>query len=132
MKLRVALFSLVSLIAIGFSPSVQLRGQDIPDNLHKHDHGVIDSHQAQPTAGQQSDMAKMMAAMKATDQKLDDLMTKMNTAEGPAKIDAIAELLTTLVQDRRTMHDAMMSNMSKMMNMIPPMRGRGEAAPPAK
>ena len=53
-------------------------------------------------------MAKMMAAMKANDQKLDELVKKMNAAQGTAKVDTIAELLTALVQDRRTMHESMM------------------------
>jgi hypothetical protein len=69
---------------------------------------------------------KMMTAMRANDQKLDELLQKMNGAQGAAKVDAIAELLTTLVQDRRTMLDSM-SNMSMMMNMMG--GSHGETAP---
>ena len=75
-------------------------------------------------------MMTMMATMHANDQKLDDLVKKMNAAKGSAKVDAIAVLLTTLVQDRRTMHESMMSNMSMMMNMtgsMGAMHGRGDS-----
>ena len=33
--------------------------------------------------------------MKASDAKLDELVAKMNAAQGQAKVDAMAELLTT-------------------------------------
>jgi hypothetical protein len=53
---------------------------------------------------------QMMAAMMASDAKLDELVKKMNEATGAAKVDAMAELLTTLVNDRLTMRRSMMSN----------------------
>jgi hypothetical protein len=52
--------------------------------------------------------------MTASDAKLDELVKKMNAAQGQAKVDAIAELLTALVQDRRHMH----ANMAGMMSMM--------------
>ena len=75
-------------------------------------------------------MMAMMAKMKATEQKLDELVKKMNAATGPEKVDAIAELLTALVQDHRAMHESMMANMPGMTNMGG-MRGRGDATAPA-
>ncbi len=80
--------------------------------------------------GQQSaspprlDMTQMMSRMRANDQKLEELVERMNTAQGAAKVDAMAEVLTTLVQDRRAMHESM-SDMSTMMDMMRTMHGRG-------
>lgn len=52
---------------------------------------------------------KMMADMKAMDAELDALVTKMNAAKGDARVEAMAEVLTTLVQERSTMRDRMMN-----------------------
>ena len=60
--------------------------------------------------------AKGMAGMSmaASNAKLDELVKKMNAAQGPAKVDAIAEVLTALVQQHQTMH----GNMASMMSMM--------------
>jgi cytochrome c556 len=71
--------------------------------------------------------ADMMAAMKAADQKHDALVRRMNAAKGPDKADAMAELLTALVDDCRTMHESMMSNMSTT-NRMGQAPGRGGTA----
>ena len=62
--------------------------------------------------------AKGMAGMNmaASNAKLDELVKKMNAAKGPAKVDAIAELLTALVQQHQSMHGNMASMMSMMHN----------------
>jgi len=95
--------------------------------------GQLDQNQAstQSTAGQRADMTQMMAAMRANDQKLDDLVKRMNTAQGSAKVDAMAEILTTLVQDRHMMHESM-SGMSMMMNMMGGMHGGTGTVNPQK
>src|SRR5688572_1658714 len=46
--------------------------------------------------------------------KLDQLVAKMNAAQGQAKVDAMAELLTALVQQHQSMHGNMGQMMSKM------------------
>ena len=84
------------------------------------------SQQPAPATGDRSPM-QMMAAMHANDQKLDALVKKMNAATGAAKVDAIAELLTALVDDRHAMHQSMQANMSTMMGM---MQGRGDTSMP--
>jgi hypothetical protein len=117
-------------VAFFVSAPGHVHGQQPSDAQHEQHHpGTPD----QPTQAQpdQASMMKMMATMHANDQKLDDLVKKMNAANGTAKVDALAELLTTLVQDRRTMHESMMSNMSMMMNMMGSMgtmHGRGETS----
>jgi septal ring factor EnvC (AmiA/AmiB activator) len=52
---------------------------------------------------------KMMDEMKAMDARLDGLVQKMNTAQGQAKVDAMAAAVTELVQQRKTMHERMMT-----------------------
>jgi len=55
-----------------------------------------------------ADQEKMMTEMKGADQRLDDLVGKMNAASGPAKADATAAVVNELVNQRRTMRDGMM------------------------
>ena len=69
---------------------------------------------------------KTMADMKAADATLDALVTKMNSAEGGAKVDAIAALLTTMVQQHKTMREGMMQMHGRMMMPM------GVAPAPAK
>jgi hypothetical protein len=118
-------------LAASLSLPAHLQGQDTgnpavtPENHDQHhpeaaaqttapkpDH---DQHAAAPGG-----MCKEMKAhMMAADQKLDDLVKKMNAANGADKTDAIATLLTALVEEHRAMHH-MMGNMSGMK-----MHGRG-------
>jgi len=55
---------------------------------------------------------------KQKDVKLEELVKKMNSATGSAKTEAIAELLTALVEDHRTMCGPMMANKMSMMNRM--------------
>ena len=50
---------------------------------------------------------QMMTDMKAADQRLDDLVAKMNAASGMEKMAATATVVTELVTQRRTMRDGM-------------------------
>lgn len=80
--------------------------------------------EAQPMAMQE----KMMGDMKAMDVKLDALIAKMNAAKGSAKVDAIAEALTTMVQQHKAMREGMMQMQGQMMmqmhgSMAMPMGG---------
>ena len=70
----------------------------------------------QPTpAPEAKGMAGMKGMdMKASNAKLNELVAKMNAAQGQAKVDAMAELLTTLVKQHQSMHGNMGQMMSKM------------------
>src|SRR5262245_53743736 len=71
MKLRIALLGLVSLVAMAISTPAHLQGQQTPDaQQHEQHRAGTAAPPAQAAAGQQADMAKMMAAMKATDLKV--------------------------------------------------------------
>jgi len=84
-------------------------------------------HHAADTAQPPSDMAakdqammaereKMMTAMKAADQRLDELVATMNTASGMERMAATANVVTEMVTQRRTMRDAMMKMQDGMMS----------------
>ena len=127
MKSRIAILTVVSMVAAFISAPAHLHSQQ-GSQAQQHDqhHPDASAAPAQAAGDQQANMMNMMARMKATEQKLDELVKKMNSARGTEKTDAIAEVLTALVQDQRTMHDSMMSNMSGMMNMMSNMHGRGD------
>ena len=72
------------------------------------------AQQSQPSGrGQQTatmqDMMKMheqmMAQMKAADAKLDQLVQKMDSATGDAKVNATADVVKELVTQNKAMHD---------------------------
>jgi hypothetical protein len=60
--------------------------------------------------GMMADCQKMMAGMKAGQEKLDDLIAKMNAATGQAKIDQMAAILTELAAQKKAMQAQMMSH----------------------
>jgi len=63
-----------------------------------------------------ADREKMMSAMKAADQRLDDLVAKMNAASGMEKMAATATVVTEIVTERRTMRNGMMKMQEGMMS----------------
>ena len=65
----------------------------------------------------------MMEVMRQHDQKLDDLIAKMNAAKGEAKVDAIAAVLNELVAQRKEMRKQMAAGPG-------PMRGPMMRRPP--
>jgi hypothetical protein len=58
---------------------------------------------------------QMMSDMQAADQKLNDLVAKMNAAKGNDKIEAMTAVINALVAERSEMH-AHMSMLMSMMN----------------
>ena len=111
----------------GQQPAVQTEQQ------HDHEHQAAGDAQAGGATAQRPgmmnpnmmnpDMMKMMSDMKARDAKIEALVQKMNAAKGSEKTDAMAELLTALVEERQAMRSSMMG----MMNMMGPMGGHGSA-----
>jgi hypothetical protein len=81
-----------------------------------------------PGTPQQGMMAgQMMGDMQAAQKKLDGLVSAMNGAKGPEKVDRIAALLTELVGQHRQMHTRMMS----MGGMMQPTQPAPTAAAPS-
>jgi hypothetical protein len=75
----------------------------------------------------------MMGNMMAADAKLDDLVRKMNDAKGPAKTDAIAEVVNALVEQHRSMRGTMAGRAGMMQGMMPrPATTAPDGTSPAK
>jgi hypothetical protein len=71
--------------------------------------------QAPPNMQQMMKMhEQMMADMKAADGRLDALVKDMSAAKGDAKVNAVAAVVTELVQQQKSMH-AHMGEMHQMM-----------------
>jgi hypothetical protein len=70
---------------------------------------------------------QMMSSWKDQDAELDKLITAMNDAPPDKKVDAIAAVLTKLVEQRKAMHEQMQAmmaaNMKAQMNMCRMMMG---------
>ncbi len=76
--------------------------------------------------GMMIDCQQMMADMKADQEKLDDLVAKMNAATGQQKVDQVAAVITELVARQKAMH----AHMTMMANeSAPPSDASGEKPP---
>jgi hypothetical protein len=85
----------------------------------EHQHAATDQPASGMEATCQAMMAErehMMTAMKAADQRLDDLVATMNTAAGMEKMAATANVVTEMVAERRTIRDGMMNMQEGMMS----------------
>jgi hypothetical protein len=95
-------------------------GWQVSPEEHAKHHPAAQGEKAAPRpAPTPAPAANAMAGMKGMDMqasnaKLDELVAKMNAAQGQARVNAIAELLTTLVQQHKDMHANMGPMMSKM------------------
>jgi hypothetical protein len=126
MKSRLVILATIAAAASFIAAPAHLHGEQAAD-VQQHDHHRPDTAASQPsptpapqsgTMGNMANMANMMSRMRANDAKLDQLVKTMQTAQGPAKTDAIAALLTALVEDRKNNCEPMMANMMSMMNMM--------------
>jgi len=123
MKSRILIFALFAGVSAFIAAPALVHGSQAPAaEQHDQHHSEAATAPAQGAGDQRDGMMTMMARMKATELKLDELVKKMNAAKGTEKVDAIADLLTTLVQDHRAMHKSM---------MMGGMRERSESAAPA-
>ena len=112
-SLHIVLFAALVFAALTTAPA---HGWQVSAEEHAAHHPAAQAAQApapQPTPAPQGKGMKGMD-MKASNAKLDELVAKMNAAQGQAKVDAIAALLTTLVQNHQDMHENMGEMMSKM------------------
>jgi len=72
---------------------------------------VDESH----AATMMTERQQMMANMRAMDQKLNDLVKKMDAARGTDKVDALAAVVKEMVSQRAQMRDRMMAMQAEMM-----------------
>ena len=123
MKSRLLALAMFSLYGVAVSTVVPLYAQQsLQDTQHEQHHVKAAAERPGSATGAEANMKDMMSRATSMDAKLEELVTRMNSASGDAKTTAIAELLTALVDDRRKTCGPMMSNMMWMMSM---MSGRG-------
>ena len=126
MKGPIALVTVIAALSAVMASPVHLHGQQPTDPAdHAAHHPGTPTTQAVPPAVPAS-MESMMSTA-----KLDELVKKMNSAEGAAKTEAMAELLTALVQERRAC-EPMMTSMMKMIDMMRGAHATMPMQPPAK
>jgi hypothetical protein len=125
------LFGLAGLLAAFVAVPTNVQGQQPATQTqehHDHEHQAAGETKAGGAATQRPgmmhpDMMKMMSDMKARDAKIEALVQKMNATNGAEKTEAMAELLTVLVEERQALRSSMMG----MMNMMGSMGGHGPA-----
>jgi hypothetical protein len=115
------------LLASGAPGARQAQEQD-----HQEHHPASEPQaEAQPqgSAGMMQMHQMMMANMKSMDDSVTGLVAKMNAATGEAKVAAMAELLTAVVQQHSGMRQGMMQMQGCMMGQM--MAHMGTGASPA-
>lgn len=71
----------------------------------------------------------MTAEMMARERRLDDLVTRMQAATGPAKVEAVAAAVAELVAQHKAMHRRMMGRAGASAVPVPDPRPEPPAAP---
>ena len=75
--------------------------------LAQGEHGKMGDMMKEHPANMSEMHQKMEAEMKAQDAELDKLVSEMNSATGEKKAEAMATLLSKIVEQRKTMHEKM-------------------------
>jgi len=124
-KLAITALAIAGAGAFSPSPHAQTTTANVPTRQagqpdHEAHHPAAETAQPPSPAETQAGgmQGQMMADMKEQDAKIDALVTKMNAAKGNAKVDAIAELLTAMAQQRRSMGAHMMQMHEQMMKQM--------------
>jgi hypothetical protein len=121
-KLVITAFAVASASCLTPSLHAQAAGAKTPaapQADHEAHHPGAETAQPPKPAGTQAGMqGQMMARMKEQEAKLDALVAKMNGAKGDAKVNAIAELLTAMAQQHKSMRAEMMPMHEEMMKKM--------------
>lgn len=113
MRTRIQTFRLSAAIVLALSLAVSAGAQD---PQHQQTPAKPSADMSARCKAMMAEHEKMMTEMKTTDQRLDDLVGKMNAASGQAKVDAVATVVTEIVAQRKTMRDRMMQMHQRMMS----------------
>ena len=113
-RIRAAIVAGCAVVTIAAAPG--LAAQAAHDAHHPPAATVKAPDMAAKCQAMMAEHEKMMADMKAADQRLDGLVATMNTASGPEKTAATATVVTEMVTQDRTRRDGMMKMQHDMMN----------------
>ena len=112
--------TIVTTIMAGCAAVVISAAPGLAAQTHDPQHAAADK--AKPASGMaakdhamMAERDKMMADMKAADQRLNDLVARMNSASGAEKTTATAAVVTEMVAQSRTMRASMMKMQQGMM-----------------
>ena len=99
-------------LTIGFGMVVFSNSRVAAQAPATHDHAATPASPAGQSShagmnGMDGMHQKMMADMKAADEKLAALVATMNTAKGDAKVTALAQVVSELVVQHKAMHEHM-------------------------
>jgi hypothetical protein len=113
---RIVTAMIAGCAAVVISAVSGLAAQTPPEHQHAAtDKAKSPSDMAAKCQAMMAERDKMMADMKAADQRLDDLVAKMNAASGMDKTAATAAVVTEMVAQHRTMQEGMMKRQQGMM-----------------
>jgi hypothetical protein len=87
-----------------------------PQHQHQQDAAKPAADMSARCKAMMAEHEKMMADMKAADQRVDELAAKMTATSGQAKVDATAAVVTEIVAQRKTMREGMMKMHGGMMS----------------
>jgi hypothetical protein len=113
MRTRIQSLTLTSALLLALALGAQAQE---PQHQHEQTPAKPSADMSAKCKAMMAEHEKMMAEIKASDQRLDDLVTKMNAASGPAKMDATAAAVTEIVSQRKTMRERMMQMQQSMMS----------------
>ena len=112
--------SLVTAVMTGCAAVVISASAGLAAQTHDPQHAATDK--AKPASGMaakdhamMAEHGKMMSDMKAADQRLNELVARMNSAAGMEKTTATAAVVTEMVAQSRTMRASMMKMQQGMM-----------------
>lgn len=111
-----AALACVAMLVLVHAPAVAAGVPQEPQHQHQQETAKPPAEMSAACKTMMADHEKMMAGMKAADQRLDGLVATMNAAAGQAKVDATAAVVVEMVAQRKTMRDEMMSMHQRMMS----------------
>lgn len=100
--------TLVCVAILVQAPGIASQATQDPPHAHKQETAKPTADMSAKCMAMMAEHEKMMADMKAADQRLDELVAKMTAASGQAKVDATATVVTEMVTERKTMREGMM------------------------
>jgi hypothetical protein len=118
MRVKRILTAMIAGCAAVVISAVPVLAAQTPQAPHQHaatDKAKPPSDMAAKCQAMMVEREQMMTDMKAGDQRLDDLVAKMNAASGTEKVAATATVVTEMVTQRRTMRGVMMKMQHGMM-----------------
>jgi hypothetical protein len=105
MRRHATTFFICSVLVLGLGTAGQLQERQ---QEHQHAPAAPAGDMAAHCKAMMEGHQKMMAEMETADRRLDELVSKMNSASGEAKVNATAAAVSELASQRKAMHQRMM------------------------